>query len=492
MISPSDLTDYSREYYFSSENLYKDEFLRKKMDSQGYVPLHVLVTFHRLHDITNDVPTVLNALLASTEVEVLANSDRGPLVRARHDPMKWIYPMNERDEIGKHDGPSAQWIQNQHNMFSQMPDMSHYQYAQPYFFDGQYSFPPGPYRPPENALPAVNEPDPHSSVSPVGSPQFDSQDRKLSGDASVFIPNGVNYGPPMMNGETTGYSSQIPTNSIPEVTAEMEDPVEVFDEDRLRTVRVTVTEPKDKPIVPALPMNGINHKADREKDVLRTPTSSVTWHLSDASTSTSPLMPSGEFNSKTHETSPQRTREFPVSDKVPKRQVSQSGSTEFSYAELRSRALQSRQTYPKSSKDSTQMINLYRFWSDFLSQHWAPSMYSEFVKYAVEDANQGRRFGLLKLFSTLTRILESTCRISLWDDFVRLAGEDYRNGHLAGIENVWRIWGHLSSKGKSIIIKDGDVSRLIEAEIRQSSDLDRLRREIKPASVVLVPYTTVQ
>ena len=37
-------------------------------------------------------------------------------------------------------------------------------------------------------------------IHPV-SPLFDPRNRKLSGEALTFVPNGVNYSPPMMNGD---------------------------------------------------------------------------------------------------------------------------------------------------------------------------------------------------------------------------------------------------------------------------------------------------
>jgi hypothetical protein len=137
------------------------------------------------------------------------------------------------------------------------------------------------------------------------------------------------------------------------------------------------------------------------------------------------------------------------------------------------------------------MIHLYQFWADFLRGYWNPSMYAEFTRYAIEDANHGRRTGLVRLFNMYESVLLSKFRISLWSDLVRLAGEDYRNGHLAGIESIWRIRGAIASKGRTVPITDGDVLRVVEMELQQPSDLDRLRREVKPAGVVLVPYTNV-
>ena len=41
-------------YYFSPENLVKDEFLRKHMDVEGWLPIQLLASFNRLRHITTD------------------------------------------------------------------------------------------------------------------------------------------------------------------------------------------------------------------------------------------------------------------------------------------------------------------------------------------------------------------------------------------------------------------------------------------------------
>src|SRR5437762_1452760 len=118
------------------------------MDSQGFVPLLVLVQFHRLKIITDDVPTVLNALVSSNELEVLSNSERGPLVRARHEPMKWVYPMTERDENARHPGPTAYYFEAHQDTLRHIKDFQayHYPQQQPFVSDAQYGFITSTYR----------------------------------------------------------------------------------------------------------------------------------------------------------------------------------------------------------------------------------------------------------------------------------------------------------------------------------------------------------
>ncbi|KAG8453892.1 hypothetical protein GDO86_000496 [Hymenochirus boettgeri] len=75
------------EYYFSSENLEKDFFLRRKMDLQGYLPISLIASFHRVQSLTTDVKLICEALKDSTEVEILDQK-----IRKKVNPEKWPIP----------------------------------------------------------------------------------------------------------------------------------------------------------------------------------------------------------------------------------------------------------------------------------------------------------------------------------------------------------------------------------------------------------------
>src|SRR5205814_5814887 len=106
---------------------------------------------------------------------------------------------------------------------------------------------------------------------PPVSPHSDAQNRKLSGEASIFVPNGVNYS----NGDT--FDLQAMRSTVPTITEEPDEPVEVFDEDNLVNLVVIITDRKEKPVVPALPLNGTKH--DRDSEILLS--QPVTWRFSD-------------------------------------------------------------------------------------------------------------------------------------------------------------------------------------------------------------------
>ena len=91
---PEDLKEKIRhqiEYYFSEENLLKDIFIRKKMDSEGYLPISLIASFHRVASLTQDVSMIISALKDSLSV-VLSESQLK--ARPRNNPTSW--PMSDK------------------------------------------------------------------------------------------------------------------------------------------------------------------------------------------------------------------------------------------------------------------------------------------------------------------------------------------------------------------------------------------------------------
>lgn len=60
-----------REYYFSEENLLKDFFLRRKMDAQGFLPIALIASFHRVQTLTTDIALVVEAITESDKLELV-------------------------------------------------------------------------------------------------------------------------------------------------------------------------------------------------------------------------------------------------------------------------------------------------------------------------------------------------------------------------------------------------------------------------------------
>ncbi|KAI3734401.1 hypothetical protein L6452_13869 [Arctium lappa] len=77
------------EYYFSDENLVKDNFLRSQMDEEGWVPIALIAGFRRVQSLTNDIQMILNSLRDSATVEI-----QGEKVRRRSEWRRWIQSSN--------------------------------------------------------------------------------------------------------------------------------------------------------------------------------------------------------------------------------------------------------------------------------------------------------------------------------------------------------------------------------------------------------------
>ncbi|KAI3464796.1 hypothetical protein Pfo_021459 [Paulownia fortunei] len=74
------------DYYFSDDNLVKDNFLRSKMDDHGWVPITLIASFRRVHQLTKDIQVILESLRYSNVVEV-----QGDKVRRRNTWNKWLH-----------------------------------------------------------------------------------------------------------------------------------------------------------------------------------------------------------------------------------------------------------------------------------------------------------------------------------------------------------------------------------------------------------------
>lgn len=47
------------EYYFSLDNLERDFFLRRKMDQEGFLPIGLIASFHRVQALTTNIALIV-------------------------------------------------------------------------------------------------------------------------------------------------------------------------------------------------------------------------------------------------------------------------------------------------------------------------------------------------------------------------------------------------------------------------------------------------
>lgn len=92
------------EYYFSVDNMCKDMFLRRLMDSEGFVPLSVIANFKRIKSLTEDFELVRHVSRQLHTVEYRAGEDGVDRVRPRERWEQWVLPYDQREPAAQHEG----------------------------------------------------------------------------------------------------------------------------------------------------------------------------------------------------------------------------------------------------------------------------------------------------------------------------------------------------------------------------------------------------
>lgn len=109
------LKDYIRkqiEYYFSEENLMRDFFMRRKMDKEGFLPITLIASFHRVQALTTDILLVINSIIESDELEMVDSFK----VRTVNNPLKWLITNETTNQISSDSSESTHVIINPSNI----------------------------------------------------------------------------------------------------------------------------------------------------------------------------------------------------------------------------------------------------------------------------------------------------------------------------------------------------------------------------------------
>ncbi|PYH46178.1 La domain family [Aspergillus saccharolyticus JOP 1030-1] len=95
------------EYYFSVDNLCKDLFLRKHMDSQGFVALSFIASFKRVKTLTEDFNLLRHVSHQLRNVEYITGEDGVDRLRPRDTWEQWVLPLEQRDQSAQNEGPAT-------------------------------------------------------------------------------------------------------------------------------------------------------------------------------------------------------------------------------------------------------------------------------------------------------------------------------------------------------------------------------------------------
>lgn len=93
------------DYYFSVDNLLKDMFLRRRMDSQGFVSLDFIAGFNRIKNLSQDIELIKLVCQQSAIVEYRTGEDGQDRLRRKEGWEQWILNMSDRDESARNEGP---------------------------------------------------------------------------------------------------------------------------------------------------------------------------------------------------------------------------------------------------------------------------------------------------------------------------------------------------------------------------------------------------
>ena len=81
-------------------------FLRKHMDSQGFVFLTIIANFNRIKQLTQDMELIRYVCFQSKNIEFRTGPDGVDRLRKRDNWSQWVLSMEERDPSAQNDGPT--------------------------------------------------------------------------------------------------------------------------------------------------------------------------------------------------------------------------------------------------------------------------------------------------------------------------------------------------------------------------------------------------
>lgn len=355
---------FQLEYYFSLDNLLKDMYLRKNMDSQGFVYLEVIASFNRVKNLTQDWELLKQVCLQSEVVEIRVGEDGKERVRKIHDYQQFILPMEDRFPAARHEGPTRLDMPEQRMPAMYPMHMNHY---------GGMQHPMRPAERRDNAHAMMNGAARGAFFSHNGEVGYDEESRGRAQKPPVYD-NNVHQAY-MSNGNADAEPDVFPEHKLEQLTVCV----------RLSSRRV--------PYHTATARTFSNGSIDQRSiagDINKQNGTSKPVTIGEAAVNGSSSPAPSRGTSPSAPSSPERPagdHVFWIKDTEHPVGTLPSDLTPEPYVQLRLKAFEQR-SHAATGTCPYDLKVLYQFWSHFLIRNFNNRMYSEFKYYADADAKE--------------------------------------------------------------------------------------------------------
>ncbi|KAI4252772.1 MAG: hypothetical protein LQ352_004079 [Teloschistes flavicans] len=427
------------EYYFSVDNLCKDLYLRKHMDSQGFVFLSVLAKFNRIRQLTHDLELVRYVCLHSPQIEFRAGPDGCDRLRKREGWQQWILTLEDRDPSVQNEGPS----QIQQPIFPPQP-----------LYGGPYSVDDRQITSPRSASNNLSHGSDVSDMTYVPNPPSDPiKNSHDDQDMNVEAPN--------LDAVTKIAPSLHTLDPMDSVPPEPYPPMQnTFSDEQVDLLMIVVRKSPSQAAHTSPPFHSASSRTFSNGSIDgRTISSELTAldgslkqlsvsgdEASDvtegraASSSRGPMHIGSPPRWAASNVSPPvfwvKNKDTPI-DSLPE------GVTHEPYHVFRRNALQQRGVTPSGVCPSDLKL-LYEFWSHFLVRNFNTRMYHEFRQIAFDDANNRQStVGVEKLIQYYDEsILSPKDGVSdqIASDFLSLVGNEGQSQERPAFDRLRAAW----------------------------------------------------